>query len=80
MDEEVIESANNLEVADQEETVESTVDNNVVENNEETQEETTEQTAEETLVETKQTQSAEDNSKYRQGNHYCLMFLLLSIH
>lgn len=66
MDEEIIESANNLEVADQEETVESTVDE-VVENNEETQEETTEQTAEDTQAETKETQSAEDNSKYRQA-------------
>ena len=67
MDEEVIESANNLEVAGQEETVESTVDSEVVENTEETQEETTEQTAEETQPETKETQSAEDNSKYRQA-------------
>lgn len=64
MDEEVIESANNLEVAVQEETVESTVDE-VVENTEETQEQTTEQTAEETQTETKETQSDEDNSKYR---------------
>ena len=63
----VIESANNLEVADQEETVESTVESEVVENTEETQEETTEQTQEETQAETKVPQSAEDNSKYRQA-------------
>lgn len=61
----VIESANNLEVADQEETVESTATNEVVENTEETQEQTTTETAEETQPETKETQSAEDNSKYR---------------
>ncbi len=67
MDEEVIESANNLEVAGQEETVESTVDSEVVENTEETQEQTTEQTAEETQAETKQAQSDEENSKYRQA-------------
>ena len=66
MDEEVIESANNLEVAGQEETVESTVDE-VVENTEETQGQTTEQTAEETQTETKQAQSDEENSKYRQA-------------
>ena len=65
MEEEVIESANNLEVADQEETVESTATNEVVENTEETQEQTTTETAEETQPETKETQSAEDNSKYR---------------
>lgn len=70
MDEEVIESANNLEVADQEETVESTA-NDVVK-----AEETTEQTAvvekvettettEETQAETKEPQSDEENSKYR---------------
>ena len=61
----VNESANNLEVADQEETVESTATNEVVENTEETQEQTTTETAEETQPETKETQSAEDNSKYR---------------
>lgn len=61
----VIESANNLEVAAQEETVESTATNEVVENTEETQEQTTTETAEETQPETKETQSAEDNSKYR---------------
>lgn len=61
----VNESANNLEVAGQEETVESTATNEVVENTEETQEQTTTETAEETQAETKETQSAEDNSKYR---------------
>lgn len=70
MGEEIIESANNLEVADQEETVESTVISEVEENTEETigesSEETTEQT-EETQAETKEPQSAEDNSKYRQA-------------
>lgn len=70
MEEEVIESANNLEVADQEETVESTVDD-VVEAEETTEQsdvgddaETTEQT-EEPQAETKEPQSDEDNSKYR---------------
>lgn len=67
MEEEVIESANNLEVADQEETVESTVENEVVETTEETQEETAEQTADEPQTETKQPQSDEENSKYRQA-------------
>ena len=61
----VIESVNNLEVADQEETVESTATNEVVESVEETQEQTAEQTAKETQAETKKPQSAEDNSKYR---------------
>lgn len=61
----VNESANNLEVAGQEETVESTATNEVVENTEETQEQTTTETAEETQAETKETQSDEDNSKYR---------------
>lgn len=61
----VNESANNLEVADQEETVESTATNEVVENTEETQEQTTTETAEETQPETKEPQSDEDNSKYR---------------
>lgn len=69
MEEEVIESANNLEVADQEETVESTVDSEVVESKEEivkeSSEEATEQTAEETQKETKEPQSDEENSKYR---------------
>lgn len=69
MEEEVIESANNLEVADQEETVESTVDSEVVENSEENQietsEETTKQFSEETQAETKKTQTDEENSKYR---------------
>ena len=72
MDEEVIESANNLEVADQEETVESTV-SDVVETEETTEQsdvvedvETTEQT-EETQAETKVPQSDEENSKYRQA-------------
>lgn len=67
----VIESANNLEVADQEETVESTVDT-VVETEKTTEqsdivknEETTEQNSEETQTETKETQSDEDNSKFR---------------
>ena len=70
MEEEVIESANNLEVADQEETVESTVDD-VVEAEETTEQsdvgddaEATEQT-EEPQAETKEPQSDEDNSKYR---------------
>jgi hypothetical protein len=61
----VVESANNLEVAEQEETVESTATNEVVENTEETQEQTTTEIAEQTQAETKETQSAEDNSKYR---------------
>ena len=69
MEEEVNESANNLEVANQEETVESTATNEVVEQETEqeetTQETTTEETAEETQAETKEPQSAEDNSKYR---------------
>lgn len=65
MEEEVNESANNLEVAEQEETVESTVTDEVVENIEETQEEATTETTEESQTETKETQSAEDNSKYR---------------
>ncbi len=70
MEEEVTGSANNLEVADQEETVESTV---------ETAEESTETTeqsevvkgeepaeeAEDTQAETKAVQTDEDNSKYR---------------
>lgn len=59
------ESANNLEVAEQEETVESTVTSKVVENTENTQEKSTTETDEETQAETKETQSAEDNSKYR---------------
>ena len=70
MEEEVIESANNLEVADQEETVERTVDE-VVEAEETTEQsdvgddvETTEKT-EEPQAETKEPQSDEDNSKYR---------------
>lgn len=65
MEEEVNQSANNLEVADQEETVESTVTDEVVENTEETQEETTTELAEDTQTETKETQTAEDNSKAR---------------
>ena len=72
MEEEVIESANNLEVADQEETVESTV-GDVVETEEATEQsdvvenvETTEQT-EEPQAETKKPQSDEENSKYRQA-------------
>ncbi len=70
MEEEVIESANNLEVADQEETVECTVDD-VAEAEETTEQsdvgddvETTEQT-EEPQAETKEPQSDEDNSKFR---------------
>ena len=68
MDEEVIESANNLEVADQEETVESTVTSEVEETTEETVEESSEETTEQTeepQAETKEPQSDEDNSKYR---------------
>ena len=72
MEEEVIESANNLEVADQEETVESTV-GDVVEAEETTEQsdvvedaKTTEQT-EEPQAETKKPQSDEENSKYRQA-------------
>ena len=66
MEEEVNESANNLEVAEQEETVESTATDEVVEEIEENQEEqTTTETTEESQTETKTTQSAEDNSKYR---------------
>ena len=68
MEEEVTESANNLEVADQEETVESTVD--TAEESAETTEQTEvvkeeESAAEESQTETKATQSDEDNSKYR---------------
>lgn len=70
MEEEVIESANNLEVADQEETVESTVDD-VVEAEETTEQSNVEDDAEATKqteepqAETKEPQSDEDNSKYR---------------
>lgn len=70
MEEEVNESANNLEVADQEEVVENTT-NTVEESTETTEqsdvekgEETTEQT-EEAQAETKAVQSDEDNSKFR---------------
>lgn len=74
MEEEVEISANNPEVAEQEETVESTVESEV-EETEETTEETTEQEVEESTenseeskeVETKKTQTAEENSKYRQA-------------
>lgn len=72
MEEEVIESANNLEVADQEDTVESTV--NTVDESEETteqietvKEETTDQSEESKEGETKKPQSDEENSKYRQA-------------
>lgn len=72
MEEEVIESANNLEVADQEDTVESTV--NAVDESEETteqietvKEETTDQSEESKEGETKKPQSDEENSKYRQA-------------
>lgn len=68
MEEEVNESVNNLEVAEQEEAVESTATNEVVEEQEETTETTeqaTTETTEESHVETKEPQSAEDNSKYR---------------
>ena len=68
MEEEVTESANNLEVADQEETVESTVD--TAEESTETTEQTEvvkeeEPATEESQTETKAVQSDEDNSKYR---------------
>lgn len=72
MEEEVIESANNLEVADQEDTVENTV--NTVDESEETteqietvKEETTDQSEESKEGETKKPQSDEENSKYRQA-------------
>lgn len=69
MEEEVVESANNLEVADQEETVESTVNENVVNGNEENQKETsieaTKQVSEEAQEETKEVQTDEENSKCR---------------
>ncbi len=68
MEEEVVESANNLEVADQEETVESTVTSEVGETTEETVEESSEETTEQTeepQAETKEPQSDEDNSKFR---------------
>lgn len=69
MEEEIVESANNLEVADQEETVESTVNENVVNRDEENQKETsteaTKQVSEEAQKETKEVQTDEENSKYR---------------
>lgn len=69
MEEEIVESANNLEVADQEETVESTVNENVVNRDEENQKETsteaTKQVSEEAQEETKEVQTDEENSKYR---------------
>lgn len=73
MEEEVNESANNLEVADQEETVESTVD--TVKETTETaeksdvvkEEETTETSEESKTEEIKKPQTDEENSKYRQA-------------
>lgn len=71
MEEEVKESANNLEVADQEETVESTVKVEETVNTEETTkqnvEESTETSEESKEGETKKPQSEEENSKYRQA-------------
>lgn len=62
MEEEVNESVNNLEVAEQEETVESTVENEVVETEEIQQEEiTTEESDKSQAEEIKKTQSIEDN-------------------
>lgn len=72
MEEEVIESEKNLDVANQEETVENTVESETVDNTENTgntEEKSTEKGTEETTKElqedTKKTQSKEDNSKYR---------------
>lgn len=66
MEEEKVESVNNLEVAEQEEAVESTV-NNVVEPEATEQSDVVREgdTTEQTQAETKKTQSAEDNSKFR---------------
>lgn len=70
MEEEVNESANNLEVAEQEETVESTVDT-AEESTETTEEvvneEETTETSVESKEETKKPQTDEENSKYRQA-------------
>ena len=63
MEEEVIESANNLEVADQEETVESTVETETTEEVEEGTEQEDIQT-EEPKEEVQEKQSKEENSKY----------------
>lgn len=63
MEEEVIESANNLEVADQEETVESTVETETTEEVEEVTEQEDIQT-EEPKEEVQEKQSKEENSKY----------------
>lgn len=66
MEEEVNESAENLEVADQEETVESTETKDVEQEEVETQqEEPTEQVEESKVEETKETQSNEDNKYAR---------------
>ena len=61
----VNESENNLEVADQEETVESTVENNVVEESEEQETEETITEDNSQAEETKETQSKEDNKYAR---------------
>ena len=63
MEEEVIESANNLEVADQEETVESSVETETTEEVEEGTEQEDIQT-EEPKEEVQEKQSKEENSKY----------------
>ena len=63
MEEEVIESANNLEVAEQEETVESTVETETTEEVEEVVEQEDIQT-EEPKEEVQEKQSKEENSKY----------------
>lgn len=66
MEDNEIESGNNLEVAEQEETVESTVENTEESNVEETQEASEETTEnKETVVEEKPKQSAEDNKAAR---------------
>lgn len=63
MEEEVIESANNLEVADQEETVESTVETETTEQVEEVTEQEDIQTETEE-IQTEEKQSKEENAKY----------------
>ena len=63
MEEEVIESANNLEVADQEETVESTVETETTEQVEEVTDQEDIQTETEE-VQTEEKQSKEENAKY----------------
>ena len=63
MEEEVIESANNLEVAEQQETVESTVETETTEQVEEVTEQEDIQTETEE-IQTEEKQSKEENAKY----------------